>query len=258
MIMEIVDGLNASLIWETLTSEQKHKLCLAIGDLYSSLLSLRFDSIGSMHESEGRLFIGPLVTTETGIDIDAAPDPDKCGPFLDAAHWLVATAKGDTRFALPPSSQFHNTAHQSYVCSIIDDINCSTDLAADKTPIVLDHRDFSMQNIIVRSDDPTVIAGIIDWEGARTVPIWATNPRFIWPIFAPTEEKDHFHLILRDHIMETTPEWGHALGEETLPMRLLERRARLSMAKETDFDWSVPPLHFLSATTAPRTSVTYV
>ncbi|KAK0471871.1 hypothetical protein IW261DRAFT_1317660, partial [Armillaria novae-zelandiae] len=62
MIMEIVDGMNASLIWETLTSKQKHKLCLAIGDLYSSLLSLRFNSIGSMHESEGRLFIGPLVT----------------------------------------------------------------------------------------------------------------------------------------------------------------------------------------------------
>ncbi|KAK0197623.1 hypothetical protein F5146DRAFT_921798 [Armillaria mellea] len=52
-------------------------------------------------------------------------------------------------------------------------------------PIVLDHIDFSMQNTIVGSDDPTVISGIIDWEGAHTAPMWATNPRFIWPLFSP-------------------------------------------------------------------------
>ncbi|KAK0482879.1 hypothetical protein EDD18DRAFT_1112514 [Armillaria luteobubalina] len=75
-----VDGMDANSIWETLTSEQNHKLFLAIGDQY-----LR-------------------------VDLNAAPDPNKC----------------------------------------------------DNTPIILDHPDFSMQNIIVRSDDPMVIAGIID------------------------------------------------------------------------------------------------
>ncbi|KAK0186891.1 hypothetical protein F5146DRAFT_936547, partial [Armillaria mellea] len=96
MTMEIVDDEDASSIWETLSNEQKHKLCLAIGDQYSNILSLRFDAIGSMYESEGQIFIGPMVTTETGVDADAAPDPEKCGPFIDATHWLVATSKGDT------------------------------------------------------------------------------------------------------------------------------------------------------------------
>lgn len=104
-----------------------------------------------------------------------------------------------------------------------------------------------MQNIIVRSGDPTVLAEIIDWEGARTVPMWATNPRFMWAIFSPQEEQQHLHRVLGDHIMEKASEWCRAVVEETLPMRLLLERAKYSTANPDAFDWSVPPRHFLSA-----------
>ncbi|KAK0229382.1 hypothetical protein EDD85DRAFT_776368, partial [Armillaria nabsnona] len=124
--------------------------------------------------------------------------------------------------------------------------------------IVLDHIDFSMQNIIVRSDDPTIIAGIIDWEGARTVHMWATNPRFMWPIFSPQEEQQHFHGILRDHLMEKVPEWRRLVGEETLAMRLLLERAKYSTANPDSFDWSVLPRHFLSAEVVSQTCIIYV
>ncbi|KAK0237342.1 hypothetical protein EDD85DRAFT_770794 [Armillaria nabsnona] len=90
-------------------------------------------------------------------------------------------------------------------------------------PIILYHTDFSMQNIIVCSDDPTVIVGIIDWEGTCTVPMWATNRCFQWPIFSPFEEQHHIHRILQDNIMTKTPEWRCALGEEALSMSLLEQ-----------------------------------
>ncbi|PBK85585.1 hypothetical protein ARMGADRAFT_1129110 [Armillaria gallica] len=112
-----------------------------------------------------------------------------------------------------------------------------------------------MQNIIVRSDDPTVIAGIIDWEGARTIPMWATNPRFMWPIFLPQEEQQHFHRVLGDHIMEKASEWCRAVVEETLPMRLLLERAKYSTANPDAFDWSVPPRHFLSADVVSETCI---
>ncbi len=102
---------------------------------------------------------------------DTAPRPKKCGLFHSTADQLIAVARQDTAFSLPSRSKFHTPTHQSHVQSTINDIKSSTDLATDKTSIVLDHNDFSMQNIIVRSDDPTVIAGIIDGEGARTIPM---------------------------------------------------------------------------------------
>ncbi|KAK0237346.1 hypothetical protein EDD85DRAFT_791015 [Armillaria nabsnona] len=40
MIMDSVDGEEAAKIWSTLSCEQKHKLSLAIGELYSSIISL--------------------------------------------------------------------------------------------------------------------------------------------------------------------------------------------------------------------------
>ncbi|KAK0221246.1 hypothetical protein EDD85DRAFT_779491, partial [Armillaria nabsnona] len=196
----------------------KHKLSLAIGDLYSSILAVRFNAIGSIYEDRGHFFIGPMVTIEISAAHDTAPDPNKCGPHITPADWLVAVAQGDTKFALPPSSEYRSPTHQSYVRSIVNDIKSSPDITADQTPIVLDHIDFSLQNIIVRSDDPTVIWGIIGWEGVRTVPMWAANPCFRWALFSPPEEQHHFHRILRDRIKSTTPEWWRALGEETLPM----------------------------------------
>ncbi|KAK0237347.1 P-loop containing nucleoside triphosphate hydrolase protein [Armillaria nabsnona] len=93
-----------------------------------------------------------------------------------------------------------------------------------------------MQNVIVCLDDPTVIMGVIDCEGEHTVPMWATNPCFQWPIFSPFEEQHHFHRILWDNIMAKTPEWRHALGEETVSMKLLEQQAQLSMAGAHDFN----------------------
>ncbi len=199
-----------------------------------------------------------MVTDKSGVTHDTAPDPSKCGHYINPVDWLAAVARGDTQSKLPPSSNFHTLTHQGFVRSIVNDITASTDLAIDKTPIVLYHTDFSMQNIIVRSDDPTVIAGIIDWEGARTVPMWATNPCFRWPIFSPFEEQHHFHRILRDNIMAKTPEWRRAFREETVSMSLLEQRMRLRMAGAHDLNWSVPSRHFLSADIEPLLGIIYL
>ncbi|KAK0197624.1 hypothetical protein F5146DRAFT_921390, partial [Armillaria mellea] len=81
MIMETVDGNAAASVWEYLTREQKHKLTFAMSDIYSTILSLRFDMIGSFYEDRGSFFIGPIVTTATSEASDTAPDPNKCGPF---------------------------------------------------------------------------------------------------------------------------------------------------------------------------------
>ncbi|KAK0448401.1 uncharacterized protein EV420DRAFT_1275653, partial [Desarmillaria tabescens] len=58
--------------------------------------------------------------------------------------------------------------------------------------IVLKHIDLSMQNIFVHSHGPTGIVGIIDWEGTRTILMWAMIAHFLWPYFAPTAEQHHF------------------------------------------------------------------
>ncbi|KAK0197610.1 hypothetical protein F5146DRAFT_888577, partial [Armillaria mellea] len=81
MVMEAVEGNSAVLVWDDLSREQKKKLTLAMGDMYSSILSLRFDMIGSFYKDRGRFAIGPIVTTETSEALDNAPDPNKCGPF---------------------------------------------------------------------------------------------------------------------------------------------------------------------------------
>lgn len=208
---------NAASIWDSLSPEQKHKLSLAIGESYLSIFSLRFNAIGSIYEARGHFFVRPMVTTEVSATHDTAPDPRKCGPHINAADWLVAVAQGYTKFTLPPSSEYRSPTHQSYVRSIVNDIKFSPDLAADEIPIVLDHMDFSLQDIMVRSDDPTFISGIIDGEGARTVTMWAANPCFRWALFSPPEEQHHFHSILRDRIKATTPEWWRALGKKRCP-----------------------------------------
>jgi hypothetical protein len=38
---------------------------------------------------------------------------------------------------------------------------------------VLFHEDIRTNNILVAYDDPTRVVGIVDWEGARVVPMWA-------------------------------------------------------------------------------------
>ncbi|KAG7441759.1 uncharacterized protein BT62DRAFT_923163 [Guyanagaster necrorhizus] len=164
MIMELINGENASSIWESLSHKQKYKLSLAVGDQYQNMLSLRFNAIGSIDASKRCFFIGPML--------------------------LLQEETGDSHYRHHPHPIGLPT-RATYVRST-DEISCSSDLAMDKTLITLDHPDFSIHNIIVRSDDPTVTTGIIDWEGAHIVPIWATNPTFMWPIFAPPEEQDHF------------------------------------------------------------------
>ncbi len=120
--------------------------------------ALRFNAIESIYADRRHFFIGPMVTIEISAAHDTAPDANKCGPHITPADWLVAFAQGDTKFALPPSSEYRIPTHQSYVLSTVNDIKSSSDIAADQTPIVLDHINFSLQNIIVRSDDPTVIS----------------------------------------------------------------------------------------------------
>ncbi len=41
-----------------------------------------------------------MVTTEISAAHDTAPDPNKCGPHITPADWLVIVAQGDTKFAL--------------------------------------------------------------------------------------------------------------------------------------------------------------
>ncbi|SJK96889.1 uncharacterized protein ARMOST_00137 [Armillaria ostoyae] len=43
MIMDALDGGAAVSVWDSLTREQKHEFTLAMGDMYSSILSLRFN-----------------------------------------------------------------------------------------------------------------------------------------------------------------------------------------------------------------------
>lgn len=39
-------------------------------------------------------------------------------------------------------------------------------------PFVLYHDDFDTHNILVSHSDPTMVVGILDWEGSRIAPLW--------------------------------------------------------------------------------------
>ncbi|KAK0493472.1 hypothetical protein EDD18DRAFT_1108252 [Armillaria luteobubalina] len=248
MLMKYIDGISPA----NLTDDQWESLCPSVADIWSQLLRLRFKSIGSIYEqqdeSEKRYFIGPMTYIPDSGSI-GSPEASTSGPFSSTREWLVAVAKGKLDSTRRIPADFDYEQAQKWQETAIDVVQKSSLLDADTLDheqIVLDHIDFSLHNILVDREDPTRVVAVLDWEGARTVPMWAANPVFRWPLFLPESKVDHLRQLMRDRICAQIPGWVFSIGDGGNDLRCLQRQASLS---SEDPSWSGnghPVMHRMS------------
>ncbi|KAH7869908.1 uncharacterized protein C8R40DRAFT_1176228 [Lentinula edodes] len=218
-------------VWHTLTTTQREQLALSLADLWSQLMLQTFNQIGSLYECpEGQFAVGPMTFLPSKNHYAIAPpDRAKCGPFNTAKEWLEATARQELAYRLSLSPQ---PDASSRINSVLDLIRVSEDLESsikwEASRLSIEHVDYSTHNVLVSPVDPTKIMAVIDWEGARIVPMWAMNPAFRWPHDSDELEIRHLKALMRDRICSQVPGWSSAIGNECRPLRVLCMKATLS------------------------------
>jgi Phosphotransferase enzyme family len=243
-----IQGTNLDLIWPELSVDQRRKVGLAVVDVWAQLMRLRFGAIGSINASGGdeknSFYVGPMTFMPTNVGkTKAPPDQSKCGPFSSARDWLLALARLDMCF---PREIPWTEGAISNTIPVIADIKTAplpyldNGETSDPSPWsikALFHVDLGAHNIMVDRSDPTIITGVIDWEGACVVPLWSILPRFSNPLRKPhmtepaeLEALDELRLLMERTLLKAVPEWAEliAKGREA---RILHTRAKTSTAQ---------------------------
>lgn len=121
--------------------------------------------------------IGSIIQRDDGT-FDVGPLPGLGGPFDDAVDYFQAWADkaqfpypvGDIRAAMGPGRLTEQivSSVQSFPDQLRKLASCLAPISDAKGPFPLYHTDFLHSNILV--DDQYRTVGVIDWEGACTVP----------------------------------------------------------------------------------------
>ncbi|KAJ4490488.1 hypothetical protein J3R30DRAFT_3694141 [Lentinula aciculospora] len=231
VVMEYVEGQNVDQVWHTLTKTRREQLALSLADLWSQLMLPTFHLIGSLYEHPGGQFVvGPMTFLPTRNHYAIAPpDRDRCGPFKTTQDWLEASARQDLAYRLSLSPQPQGSSRINAVLKLIrESRDLQSSAAWDASRLKIEHVDYSTHNVLVSPDDPTKIVAVLDWEGARIVPMWAMNPAFRWPHGSDEIENRHLRALMRVRICSRMPGWGSAIGDECRPLRVLYMKATLS------------------------------
>ncbi|KZT23710.1 kinase-like protein [Neolentinus lepideus HHB14362 ss-1] len=211
MVMEYIPGVSLGEKWGEMTVTQKGEAARSIANVWAELLSLTFPAIGSLYE-EGK--IGQMTFFPSNNPNNMAPpDHRSCGPFDSAQAWLLAVAAEDLTFRPLPERSSFELARRKLVTEFIQDNDLWDNLEAQRlSRITLEHRDLTLRNILVEKEDPTRIVGVIDWEAARTVPLWAVRGDFFKSCIhiMSDGEREELSIMIREIVAERVPDWYDA------------------------------------------------
>ncbi|KAH8423968.1 uncharacterized protein LDX57_001724 [Aspergillus melleus] len=211
IVQEHVAGEQLHQRWATMNSEQ-HTLCTkALSLTIRKMATLEFPAYGSLYFSDAPLPSEKKVPFEEGYCVGPHCSPvywnrnpgelelyggssPNCGPWNDLRSFSSGLI--DTGRARIPREQSVNEGVLSYRGQVHDHQQLLQTSKAvlerllnDKriqdaaSPILL-HPDFHKRNIYVSADDPTVIAGLIDWQTASIEPTFiyeSETPDFVAP-----------------------------------------------------------------------------
>ncbi len=183
----------------TLTNVQSYLVRQSLKEIYIKILKtagMNFSEIGSIRaprntaaitcrhpecseDAEHReFFIGPMTlypSNEAGVT--APPRPTDTGPFETGEQWLLAlTCRHLEYFGSMRRSEPTQTAVRLQ-CKVLEQIYEAAEIirARPPTDLVLEHVNFSSENILIAPDNPVKIVGVLGWAGARVVPFWGAE-----------------------------------------------------------------------------------
>ncbi|KAF8476519.1 hypothetical protein JB92DRAFT_3050389 [Gautieria morchelliformis] len=236
MLLEDIRGTNLYMAWPEMSIDQRQKAGLAVVDVWAQLMRLRFGAIGSIN-SPGNdaetFYVGPMTFMPTTIGKAAPPPRSKCGPFSCARDWLLALARRDMAFRREAPLK---EEERSLMMPVISDIKAAplpyldNNEASDPSPWsmnVLFHVDLGAYNIMVDNDDPTIITGVIDWEGH------VFSSRLSAPHITQPDELgalEQLRCLMERTLLDAVPEWAKLITE-CREARVLYTRAAMSTAE---------------------------
>ncbi|EPQ52148.1 hypothetical protein GLOTRDRAFT_95806 [Gloeophyllum trabeum ATCC 11539] len=241
MVTEYIDGVPLDNLWPGMTRRERRRAVLSMAHIFAQLLRLRFDHIGSLYESDddGHFEVGPMAFLPSH-EKKVPPNEHMCGRFHSPREWLLALARGDLDYR-PSGDLWAPVKHTKEIVQKIASDPFIRDGTSDPMcAIALQHIDFNIFNIMVDPDDSAVIRGVIDWEGARTVPLYAIQPVFFvdWDgeqTLMSEEEERAYQWMARVTIAKKVPSWFEATGDPGTPLRKLLMLASHGDLEEFDY-----------------------
>jgi hypothetical protein len=190
-----LQGENLSRHWRNMIKHAwQDDTTVSLGKICGAVLSLNFDGYGSLKlKSSSQTILGPRIEPVLSLHghqptIDKGPWPvdQPVGPYLALAvrelQWLgnatgrqlfdewrgTRHPKEDRSKTLPAFLELAQT-----LVDIMPHMYSLFPLPEDACHPALSHPDLHSSNVLVSQQDPTVITGIIDWEFASILPLWA-------------------------------------------------------------------------------------
>ena len=179
-------------IWyRHLTPDQRVIVMKQVSSFEGELFKTRFPLIGSIYDDSQTGFrvgrLGPSVVKGHNLGNDRGPR----GPWKSIRAYLRWYVTAEQTWLAECTEDYkvlrrricHDedpNAHISYfksLCGILGQIIDNARFLDKVDPsiahFVLFHEDIRTNNIVVAYEDPTRVVGIVDWEGARVLPMWS-------------------------------------------------------------------------------------
>ncbi|KAJ6622648.1 kinase-like domain-containing protein [Mycena sp. CBHHK59/15] len=201
ILMERLSGQTLTAPWNTFTSDQRRNMIASLANFQAQLLELEFPAIGCLVDEQGT--VGPLGLSCTYPFVLR----DDCGPFKSSKDFLLAHVNAELdlltnhvdewtekrQFWANLNGGFEDLPREyaiQWFQLLLDGISALPFELLDppENAFVLYHDDFNSGNILVSHADPTVVVGILDWEGSRVSPLW--DPRRMCTVLSDSKVDD--------------------------------------------------------------------
>jgi hypothetical protein len=221
-----------------LTPDQRVIIMNQVSIFEGELFKTRFPLIGSIY---GDLQTGFQVG-RLGPSVVRAHDlSDDRGPWTSIRAYLRWYVTGERTWLVECTEDYKverlricpdedPNVHISYFKSLCDILGRIIDNARflDKIDpsiahFVLFHEDIRTNNILVAYDDPTRVVGIIDWEGARVIPMWSCfkESQVAEPEFTTSEQYLPLRKLRRQIMFDMEPGLSRVDNEVGLALHRL-------------------------------------
>lgn len=170
VLMSMIQGVNFSDVRDAACKSNPdavHRIVRQWAACMVELATFQFDSIGSLHSSEGKHQVKTLISPYT-LSLDRKHFKTvHCGPFHSVPDYLLSISSIKRLLDNPHRPSFGGHLRMSLVESLM---TYFIDARYANGPFVLSHVDFSAQNILVDIEAGT-ITGILDWDWAAVLPL---------------------------------------------------------------------------------------